>query len=137
MPADNEEPKAASARDTRSLVIRFLDRRRRIQVVMRRFLDETGEDPPEVAGVDELVHELRELYRVATTNRAEVVSRIDRYAETVEWAGRLWQNVFEAQACMLRRFLVSAGLLTASRVPLAGATDWDASGVWVPESLTP
>ena len=129
MSADNEKPEAVNARDTRSLVIRFLARRRRIQVVLRRFLDETGEDPPEVASVDDLVHELRDLHRVATTNRSEVVTRINRYAETVEWSGRLWQNVFVAQRFMLKRFLGSARVLTVGREPLARSVDLDSSDV--------
>ncbi|MBZ0153991.1 MAG: hypothetical protein K8J09_20905 [Planctomycetes bacterium] len=131
MLADNEKPKVASARDTRSLVIRYLARRRRIQVILRRFLDETGEDPPEVSGVDDLVHELRDLYKVATTNRSEVVTRINRYAETVEWSGRLWQNVFVAQRFMLKRFLGAAGLLTAGRLLLTETTKRDADDVSV------
>ena len=129
MPADNEKPPVANARDTRSLVIRFLARRRRIQHTLSRFLAETGEDPPGVAIVDDLVHELRDLFRVAATNRAEVVTRINRYAETVEWSGRLWQNVFVAQQFMLKRFLGSAGLLKAGRIISTETTKRDAADV--------
>lgn len=138
MPADNEKPPVVTARDTRSLVTRFLARRRRIQCTLSRFLDETGEDPPGAASVGDLVHELRDLFRVAATNRTEVVVRINRYAETVELGGKLWQNVFVFQLYMLKRVLGSAGLLTAGRLLLTETPKLDAADVSVMRArLTP